>query len=869
MASAPRLFLIDTFGLIFRAFYGRARAAVPTMRTSSGIPTEAAYIFTTMMRRLIADHKPEYLAAVWEGEGPTFRDKIFKDYKANREEMPSDLARQLPYIRKFLEASRMPILAFNGYEADDTIASIARQAAGRNIDVYIVSSDKDLTQLVGDGVFMLNPMKDDLIYDPGVVKQLMGVAPEQIVDLLALKGDSVDNIPGAPGIGEKGAQTLIAEYGSVENLLDHAEEIKRKTYRDSLLQNREQVLMSKKLATLASDAPIELDLKALAARQPDPQALRDLFQELEFQSLLSQMDLGEQKSETQTRELRAGEFRPWLEKVLAAAATPGKKKPAPLSVAVDSSLGEGLAGGGVAFCARAGEAVILPKHFLSEAKEVLEDEGKPKCVHDSKTAMRLLARQRIHLAGVTDDPMLAAFLADSSRSDYSLPGVVARRFGETFSGELGRAADLTRHLGESLAGDLDQQKLRQLYEEIELPLAAVLAGMEETGILVDKKSLSALSNELEKNIDAITREIYDLAGSAFNINSPKQLGKVLFEDLGLPAPGRRGKTKSFSTASDVLEGLAGAHPVPAKILEHRQFTKLKSTYVDALPALIDPRTGRVHTTYNPTGSATGRLSSSNPNLQNIPVRTELGRQIRAAFVSRPGWTLLAGDYSQIELRLLAHFSEDPTLLDAFRKGEDIHTRTAAEVFSIPPLAVGPEERRRAKAVNFGIVYGLSPFGLSQQLGIPQKDARAYIQAYFELYSGVKAFIEGTIEQARQSGVSRTMFGRLRPIPDLHSKNPAARGFAERTAINSPLQGTAADLIKMAMIRIDRRLKEEKSQALMLLQVHDELLFEVPETELAAIATMVKKEMESVHKLKVPLVADIKAGRNWRDMSASY
>jgi DNA polymerase-1 len=867
MASAPRLFLIDTFGLIFRAFYGRARAAVPTMRTSSGIPTEAAYIFTTMMRRLIADHKPEYLAAVWEGEGPTFRDEMFKEYKANREEMPSDLARQLPYIRRFLEASRMPILAYNGYEADDTIATIAKQAAGKGADVYIVSSDKDLTQLVGDGVFMLNPMKDDLIYTPDVVKQLMGVAPEQIVDLLALKGDSVDNIPGAPGIGEKGAQALIAEYGSVEKLLDHAAEITRKTYRESLQQNRDQVLLSKKLATLASDAPIELDLQALQTREPDPEALRNLFQELEFQSLLSQMDLSEQKTETKTRELgTAREFQAWLDEALSEGAA-DKKIPAPISLAVDGALGETLAGGGIAFCARAGEAVILPNDLLSEARQYLEDEQQPKRVHDSKSAMRLLARRKIRLAGVVDDSMLTAFLADSSRSDYSLAKTVARRFGETFEGGLGRAADLTRHLGESLADDLDQQNLRKLYEEVELPLAAVLAAMEEAGILVDRKSLNALSAELEKNIDAITRQIYDLAGSTFNINSPKQLGKVLFEDLGLPAPGRRGKTKSLSTASDVLEGLAEAHPVVVKILEHRQFSKLKSTYVDALPALIDARTGRLHTTFNPTGSATGRLSSSNPNLQNIPVRTELGRQIRAAFVSQPGWNLLAGDYSQIELRILAHLSEDPMLVDAFRKGEDIHTRTAAEVFAIPPLAVGPEQRRRAKAVNFGIVYGLSPFGLSQQLGIPQKEARAYIEAYFELYAGVKTFIASVLEQTRQSGVSRTMFGRLRPIPDLHAKNPAARGFAERTAVNSPLQGSAADLIKMAMIRVARRLEQENKQALMLLQVHDELLFEVPEQETAAIAAMVKKEMESVHKLKVPLVADIKMGKNWRDMAA--
>jgi DNA polymerase-1 len=866
---APRLFLIDTFGLIFRAFYGRARAAVPSMRTAAGLPTEAIYIFTTMMRRLLNDHKPEYLAAVWEGEGPTFRDEMFKQYKANREEMPSDLARQLPYIRRLLEATQTPILAENGYEADDTIASITRQAAEKGIDVYIVSSDKDLTQLVGGRVFMLNPMKDDLIYDAEVVRELLGVAPGQIVDLLALKGDSVDNIPGAPGIGEKGAQSLIAEYGSVENLLDHADEIKRKTYRESLQQNREQVLLSKRLATLASDAPVELDLKALETREPDPEALRGLFQELEFQSLLSQMDLGEQKTETETRDLKsAEEFHKWLQEALAkTAADKGNKQPAPLSAAVDGSLGERLGGGAVAFCAHVGEAVVLPKDLLPEAKDYLEDPQKPKRVHDSKSATRVLSRQRIRLAGVVDDPMLAGFLVDSSRTDYSLAKAVARRFGEKFDGGLGHAADLTRRLGESLAADLDQQELRKLYEEVELPLAPVLAAMEEAGILVDTKALGALSAELEKNIDAITREIHDLAGSAFNVNSPKQLGKVLFEDLGLPSPGRRGKTKSLSTASDVLEGLAEAHPVVSKILEYRQFTKLKGTYVDALPALIDARTGRLHTTFNPTGSATGRLSSSNPNLQNIPVRTELGRQIRAAFIARPGWALLAGDYSQIELRILAHLSGDPTLLDAFRKGEDIHTRTAAEVFGIPPLAVGPEERRRAKAVNFGIVYGLSPFGLSQQLGIPQKDAREYIKAYFELYSGVKGYTEGSVEQARQSGVSRTMFGRLRPIPDLHAKNPAARGFAERTAINSPLQGSAADLIKMAMVRIDRRLREEKSRALMLLQVHDELLFEVPEEETAALAALVKKEMESVHKLKVPLVADIKAGKNWRDMAA--
>jgi DNA polymerase-1 len=787
--------------------------------------------------------------------------------------MPSDLARQLPFIRRLLEAVRAPVLSCDGYEADDTIATVAKQAAGSGVDVYIVSSDKDLTQLVGGRVFMLNPMKDDLVYDPQVVQELMGVSPAQIVDLLALKGDSVDNIPGAPGIGEKGAQTLIAEYGSVENLLEHANEIQRKTYRESLLQNRDQVLLSKKLATLASDAPCKLDLESLRAREPDAAALRNLYQELEFQSLLSQMDLRETATVTTSRVLKAPrEFDEWLGGALEALSQPAKRtehRSAPLTIAVDDSLGEGLSGGGIAFCARPGEAVILPNNLLSAAKEFLEDPHKPKRVHDAKTAIRTLGKRGVRLAGVADDTMLAAFLADSSRTDYSLPKTVARRFGENVESDLGRAADLTRRLSESLAPDLAGQQLVELYEQVELPLAPVLAAMEEAGILVDTKALARLSTELEKNIDALTREIHHLAGGPFNVNSPKQLGKVLFEDLGLPAPGRRGKNKSLSTASDVLESLSSHHEIAAKILEHRQFTKLKGTYVDALPAQIDAGGGRLHTTFNPTGSATGRLSSSNPNLQNIPIRTELGRQIRAAFISRPGWNLLAGDYSQIELRILAHLSSDPTLVDAFRKGEDIHRRTAAEVFRVPPIAVGPEERRRAKAVNFGIVYGLSPFGLAQQLGIPQKEARDYIQAYFELYAGVRKYIDAMINQARQSGFSRTMFGRLRPITDLHSKNPAARGFAERTAINSPIQGSAADLIKMAMIHVDRRLKEIKSPALMLLQVHDELLFEVPEQDTAAVAAIVKKEMESVCELRVPIVADIKAGKNWRDMTASF
>ena len=858
MPSPPRLFLIDTFGLIFRAFYGRAKAGVPLMRTSSGMPTEAVYIFSNMMRKLLDDHKPEYLAAVWEGEGPTFRDEIFEDYKANRDETPDDLIRQMPYIDKLLRANRVPVLSAAGYEADDVIGALARQAAEHDVDVYIVSSDKDLTQLVTDRVYVLNPMKNDLVYDSAKVEEVMGVEPHQIVDLLALKGDSVDNIPGAPGIGDKGARGLIGEYGSVESAMEHAAEVKRKTYRESLQQNREQILLSKKLATIAVDAPVTLDLEALSATAPDTEALRTLYKELEFNSQLSQLEVPEPAAAAELRSFStADEFHDWLDSL-------GSDRL--VAIAVGLSGPGAIDGGGAGFCMDAQQACLLPARLLSEAKPFLEDPERPKRVHDSKSAAQVLHEAGIVLQGVVDDTLLTAFLTNATRSDYSLKKTAARRLGVQVEQDPASAAAVTQRLGETLSKEIDELQLRNLYEQIELPLAAVLARMEGAGVLLDCDGLARLSDQLEGKAGSLAGEIHSLAGSTFNINSPKQLGKVLFEDLGLRAPSRRGKTKAPSTASDVLQGLAPDHEIASKVLDYRQVTKLKNTYVDALPLLVNPETGRLHTTFNQAGAATGRVSSANPNLQNIPIRTELGRQIRAAFISRPGWNLLKADYSQIELRILAHMSGDKVLVDAFRKGEDIHTRTAAEVFRVPPLMVGAEERRRAKAVNFGIVYGLSAFGLAQQLGIPRSDAGEYIDAYFELYSGVRAFIDRTIAQVRKSGATRTMFDRLRPIPDIRSKNPSARGFAERTAINSPIQGSAADLIKLAMIRVDRRLREEKLQALMLLQVHDELLFEAPEEEIAVVAKLVKREMEHVHALDVPLVADVKAGKNWRDMS---
>ena len=861
MASTPRLFLIDTFGLIFRAFYGRARSGAPIMRTADGRPTEAIYIFVTMLRKLIETHHPEYMAAVWEGEGPTFRDEIYPQYKANREEMPDDLQQQLPNIRRLLESSRIPVLASAGYEADDVIGALARQATEHDIDVFIVTSDKDLSQLVTERVFVLNPMKNNLVYDSAGVKEALGVSPPQVVDLLALKGDSVDNIPGAKGIGDKGARDLILAYGSVEAAIEHAAEVKRKTYRESLQQNRDLILLSKKLATIAVDAPVKLDLEDLQIVSPDLEALAGLYRELEFNSLLSALDAPEPVAPVDYRILSSEvELTEWL-------STSVEQGKAVTSV-VDTGADDKIATGGASFCAATGKSALLPVEHLDAARGFLEAPAVPKRVHDWKSTTHTLGKFGISLNGVVNDSMLEAFLLDTTRADFTLRKAIGRYLGVSVDDDLARTADLVRELSEKLSPQIDELGLCDLYESVELPLVPILTRMEQEGVLLDSDRLAGISRQMESEIDALTRQIYELAGSTFNINSTQQLAKVLFDDLQLPAPPRRGKTKARSTASDVLEEIAPTHEIVPKVLDYRRQTKLKNTYVDALPTLVSPETGRLHTTYNQCGSATGRLSSSNPNLQNIPIRTERGREIRAAFVAQPGWKLLAADYSQIELRVLAHISQDPVLVDAFRNGEDIHTRTAAEVFGVPPLAVGAEERRRAKAVNFGIVYGLSPFGLSKQLGIPQSESRQYINAYFERYAGVKKFMDGAIADARRNGHTRTLLGRRRPIPDLDSRNPAARGFAERTAINSPIQGSAADLIKLAMIRVDRRLRETGSQALMLLQVHDELLFEVPEAEVVDLAAIVKREMEGAYDLRVPLLADVKAGANWRDMDAS-
>jgi DNA polymerase-1 len=653
-----------------------------------------------------------------------------------------------------------------------------------------------------------------------------------------------------------GARDLILRFGSVESAIEHAAEVERKTYRESLQNNREQIRLSKRLATIDTTVPIEFDLSKLAAQEPDVPVLKQIYKELEFFSLLKEIG---PTDDAHTRDYGTLETRDAVEKYLAAI-----PEHAPVAVAILSSTADSLPLTMAGLSYRAGEGRAFSSEFLDVAKPLLEDEHRPKVAHDIKATLLALAKLGVSARGFHHDVMLYAFLVCAEPAGCT-PEVLSERYlDRRLAAAADQQADATLTLSERLIADIDKDGLREIYERIDLPLTSVLARMEQTGIRIEPAQLKLLSERMDADLQRLCTEIYALAGKPFNINSPQQLGKILFEDMNLPAPVKYGKGKTISTAADVLEGLAAEHEIARKVLDYRQFSKLKGTYVDALPVLIDPASGRLHTTFNQIGAATGRLSSSNPNLQNIPIRTELGREIRAAFVPRQGWKLVVADYSQIELRLLAHMSHDAKLVDAFRNGEDIHTRTAAEVFRVPPLMVTPEMRRNAKAVNFGIVYGQTPFGLSISLGIDRKEAEAYIAAYFELYSGVKKYIQQTVDEVRASGFAKTMFGRKRPIPDMHSRNQNARSFAERTAVNTPLQGTAADLIKLAMIRIDEIIRSQKLATRMLLQVHDELVFESPLEEVEQVAKMVKREMEGVQKLDVPLVVDVGIGENWRD-----
>ncbi len=925
--AAPhgRIYLIDTMSFIFRAYHAMARQR--PMSTKTGLPTAAIYVFVNMLRKLRDDFSPEYLAAVFDVAGPTFRDEQadavtsikkfdiktqtfteveYKGYKANRVAMPEDLAQQVPYIRRALEAYRIPILEVVRFEADDVIGTLARKAAEASHPVYVVSSDKDMMQLVNDKVQILNPPKDNLICDAAKVEEILGVPPERVIDVMALRGDSIDNIPGAPGIGDKGSVEIIKRFGTVEQALDRAAEVDRKTYRESLLNNRETILFSKSMATIDTNVPIELDVESMRAGDPNVDDLRSLFTELEFTSLLKELLPVVEVSGTHYTEAKSSAD---VETALGGVPVGGalavavEQKEAPIAAAEEEekeeevqtaqlSFAEGAMGGGgldgsmgawgelmirpaaasatccVAISAAAGSAVIVRLDAGAAGERlrpVLADSAVPKSVHDYKAAIHTLDAVGIALAGVRHDSMLYSYLLDPTYSSHRLADVALRRFNLKLAEELAESADITGRLVGALRSEVEQAGLDKLYEEIDLPLVPVLARMEQAGVKIDTAALSRMSSELERESAAKAKEIYEVAGMEFNVGSPKQLGDVLFNRMNLPKPVKYGKGRTISTAVDVLEELAENHPIARMVLDYRQLTKLKSTYVDALPALIHPASGRLHTTFGQTGTSTGRLSSANPNLQNIPIRTELGRGIRAAFIAEPGHVLLTADYSQIELRLLAHFSHDSLLVEAYRRGDDVHTLTASQVFGVPPLMVTPDHRRQAKVVNFGIVYGLSPFGLSQNLGIEPSEAKQFIAAYFEKYSGVRAFIDKTLDEARRDMKVKTLFGRVRPIPDINSKNANQRGFAERTAVNTPLQGTAADLIKIAMIRIDEALRERGLKSRMTLQVHDELVFEVPENEVEGMQSLVREHMEKVHALAVPLQVEMGVGPNWRDL----
>jgi len=937
-SEKPPIYLLDSMAFIFRAYHAMQRQR--PMSTRNGVPTAATYVFVNMINKLRKDFAPQYLAAVYDLSGPVFRDERAKEmksvrkfniktqqfeeidylgYKANRAEMPADLAQQLPYIRRALEAFRIPILSYEGFEADDVIGTLSCKLAKLGHKVFVVSSDKDMMQLVNDSVSILNPTKDNLILDPAGVEGILGVPPERVIDVMALRGDAIDNIPGAPGIGDKGSVELIQQFGTVEGALDRADEVKKKTYRESLQNNRDNILLSKELVTIHTGVPIDFSVDAMRTQPVDNAACRELFSELEFTTMLKEL------APSVDNIAIAYNLSPTSEEVaalLAAARAPAEDgNPLGLSIAIFAdarALAEEVAAElpaedsepepppaetmslfgappvetpipftapatdpacnfGAAVTADAAFQITLETPGLRAA---LEDPTLPKLVHDLKAVLRALEPHGIALAGDITDVMLQSYLLNPTHASHTLVDIAARstsralvhqpsKLNPSDLNRLPEAAAAIRRLADAFTPDVNAANLSHVYQSIDLPLVSVLLRMEQAGVCIDASVLSEMSTRLAVEIDNLAERIYMQSETRFNINSPKQLGDVLFNKMMLPKPMKYGKGKVVSTAQDVLEELAEQHPIAALVMEHRQLQKLKSTYLDQLPALADFE-GRIHTTFNQVGTATGRLSSINPNLQNIPVRTAIGREIRAAFVAGRGPSggqnvLMSADYSQIELRLMAHFSQDPLLLDAYRTGKDIHTLTAAEVFGVDAATMDKETRARAKAVNFGIVYGISPFGLAAQLNIDQKVAKQYIETYFDRYRGVRAFIDATLETVRTDQAVRTHFGRIRPIPDIQSRNPNMRGFAERTAVNTPLQGTAADLIKLAMLKIDAEMTRLKLQSRMTLQVHDELLFDVVPEEAEELQTLVKHEMENVEEFSIPIVAEVGIGKNWRDI----
>ncbi len=889
--TAKRLYLIDGYSTIFRAFY-----AIRGLSTSAGEPTNAIYGFINMLRKLLRDEEPALLGIALDVGRATVRTEAYAEYKANRAPMPEDLKAQMPAIRRAIEAFRIPILELERYEADDVIGTLGRKAQDAGYEVTIVSADKDLFQLVSDRVSLLHTGREKT-YDPALVERDFGVPPEQVVDVLALVGDKVDNVPGVPGIGQKGAQTLIREHGNLQALLEASSGLKRKAYREGLREHADQALLSRELVTIHTDLDVPFEPEALEMEAPDYEALGDLCREFEFWSLLKELE-----SESGGPEIEPAVLLDSVEAFEAAVLEMGPRiavgvvfrrggEPVGLSFAAV----EEVADGDVAEVGRARFAGFdtagLREAAAAQVRTWLADPDLELIGHDLKEVVRLCPHHegRPAVAARLVDTMLMAYLVHSAVRSFGLATVALDRLFyqattpadaglDAGTATLGDDAGLGLYAAEQavlpalILETLDEQwresrGAREVYERIEAPLLPVLAAMEEEGIELDSAVLADMSRCLDLDAGDLAEEIFDEAGERFNILSPQQLGVVLFDNLGLPSPGRTRKTKKYKTGADVLEHLAQqGHRVPAKVLHYRELTKLKSTYVDALPHLV-AEDGRLHTRYHQAVAATGRLSSHDPNLQNIPIRTDIGRQVRRAFRARDGYRLLVADYSQIELRVLAHISSDEALVDIFRHGGDIHRSTAATVFGVAPALVTDEQRRASKTINFGIIYGMSAFGLARALGIARGEAQAFIDAYFERFPGVRAYTEQTLAGAEETLQVETLYGRVRYIPDIRSRNRAVRENARRMAVNARIQGTAADLLKLAMIAVDRRLRAELEAARLLLTVHDELVLEAPSADMDALASLVREEMEGVADLSVPLVVDMDSGPDWYEAKA--
>ncbi|MGD0230095.1 MAG: DNA polymerase I [Syntrophorhabdales bacterium] len=836
-----RIFLVDGNSYVYRAFF-----ATPYLSNSKGMPTNAIYAFISMIRKLINEQKPDRLVVVWDSKVPSFRMQISREYKATRPPMPGNLSLQFPYVKTIVEKMGIAVIEKEGFEADDVIATLVQRLAREDVEVFVVTSDKDIMQLATDSVTIVDTMKN-LVMKRAEVAEKFGIDPVLIPDFLALSGDPSDNIPGVPGIGEKTARQLVSEYGGLDDIYARLDDIKKPSLRRKLEENRDRALMSKELATLRFDVPLDMDMEGMRIREPDLTELRRIFRELEFTSLSREIRVDEGK----TAHREAASLGEALGETISVVARIQGRCPADVSL-----KGFAVSNNDAVFYSEKADDLFSA---LSAPREVI--------VHDLKPIYIAADRRGIGLHPAFFDTMLAVYLINPARKDYALEGVIAEFLDRDISGDgegrsLAEGAFHLAELKDVLLARLDELGLHDLFFTIELPLVEVLAHMECLGVRVNRSALAALSRDFDARLNAVITRIYDTAGETFNINSPQQLVRILFHRFNLPVV-KKTKT-SLSTDNEVLQTLSDLHPLPAQILEYRMLAKLKSTYVDSLHTLIHQTTGRIHAAFNQMVVATGRLSSSDPNLQNIPIKGVEGKKIREAFVPEEGFLFLSSDYSQIELRVLAHLSGDELLIETFRNDGDIHSRVAQEVFKVDADHVTPAMRRTAKVINFGIVYGISGYGLSKELGVGPREAQVYIDAYFERHRGISAYIERTLTEARKNGFVRTLFGRIRYIPELSNADMNVRQFGERTAMNTPVQGTAADIIKMAMVSIYRKVKERGLRSRLIMQIHDELVFEVAEAEAEEMEQIVTFEMEHACPLLVPLKVTIGKGRNWAE-----